>query len=938
MAFNIALSGLNAASRELSITGNNIANASTVGFKASRAEFADVFSASLQGAGSNQIGSGVKLASVAQQFDQGNISFTNNSLDLAIDGNGFFVLSDGGARIFSRAGAFGVDDEGFVVANTGARVQGFQANSAGSLSGILGDLQLTTNNLEPAQTTRVDAAVNLDARATVLSEIGNTISTNGGAIGVAQTGLATATPSILETSGAPTPFDFGIDQASGVTAGSAITPFDFSGAAASTFEISLSGSSVPSENTTVTVTLDSNIANLQDLINDIEDDLAGTGIGIGVREDPTALARLQFVALNSGEASTITIDPSDNSTLGAGVTQADLEAALGGVALGQGGSAGASNTNPDPYGGTPTVGAVGNITSASFDLGLAGSSGTNGTVTVTLDSNITSVNDLITDIRDDLISSSLSVDVREDPDNAGRLQFFSTVPGETSAITISNLDTSNIGVTQADLVNALNLSTGVSVPGTAAVNNGYLAQSIDVTYPDGTVETISTTNGQNAREIAALFGGTGLPDVSASASTTATLTAADFSNVTSTLSLALNGISLAGSNLTALADSINTTPGLGTVSASVDENGNLVVNDQVGNDLVFSVTGGAADTVGVLGPSGSVVSISPGGSPAAAVGGTVDFTLGDGIRLANANPAGANLFGALDDSAYTEFVLNEFDPTNQETYNSATSLTVYDSLGNPHVLSLYFVKERFNEDIPGQEANTWSVFAQIDGLDIGDPDPNLPPPQNAEATRARFQVQFNSDGTLNAAGTDPILISNWTPLDASGNPNGAVGAQNVLDGGALPISDPPESSNFEIRLGESTQFGATFAVNALNQDGYNSGEISGLNIDNEGVISARFTNGQNQILGQVAIADFANEEGLSAIGDSAWTQSNTSGEPVISAPGSGSLGVITSGALEESNVELSEQLVNLIIAQRNFQGNARTISTADEITQTIINL
>ncbi len=937
MAFNIALSGLNAASRELSITGNNIANASTVGFKSSRAEFADVFSASLQGAGSNQIGSGVKLASVAQQFDQGNISFTNNSLDLAIDGNGFFVLSDGGSRVFSRAGAFGVDDEGFVVANSGARVQGFTASSTGSLSGILGDLQLTTNNLEPAQTTLVGAAVNLDARATVLSEIGNTISTTGGAVGVAQTGLAASTPSVLETSAAPTPFDFGIDLASNITAGSAITPFDFSGGAASTFEISLAGSSVGSENTTVTITLDKNIANLQDLISDIEDDLAGSGIGISVRENPAALARLEFVAINSGEASTITIDPSDNASFGGGVTRADVEAVLGGIALGQGG-AGASNTAPDPYGGTATIGEVGNITAASFDLTMAGSSGSNGTITVTLDSNITDVNDLINDIRDDLLSSSLSVDVQEDPDNPGQLQFFSTIAGENSAITVSNLDTSNIGVTQADLVNTLNLATGISVPGTASVGNGYLAQSINVTYPDGSIDSVSTTNGQTAREIASLFGGAGLPGVSAAASTLATLTSADFSNVSATLEISLNGVSLTGSTLTALADAINTTPGLGTVSAAVDSNGDLQVTDQVGNDLVFSVTGGAADSVGVVGPSGAVVNVSPSGTPAAAVGGSVEFTLSEGIRLTDANPAGANLFGALDEAAYTQFVLNEFDPTNQDTYNSATSLTIFDSLGNPHVLSMYFVKERFNEDIASQEANSWTMFAQIDGRDVGDPDPNLPPPQNAQATRARYQVQFNADGTLNPAGTDSMLISNWTPLDDDGNANGAVGSINVLDGGALPILDPPVSSNFEIRLGESTQFGANFAVNALNQDGYNSGELSGLNIDTEGVISARFTNGQNQVLGQVAIADFANVEGLSSLGDSAWTQSNTSGEPVISAPGSGSLGAITSGALEESNVELSEQLVQLIIAQRNFQGNARTISTADEITQTIINL
>ena len=147
MSFNTALSGLTAASSDLRITGNNIANASTVGFKASRAEFADVYASSLLGSGSNQIGSGVKLAQVAQQFDQGTISFTNNSLDLAIDGNGFFVLSDAGARAYTRSGAFGVDDQGFIVSGTGSRLQGFTANQTGTLSGILGDLQIQKHSL-----------------------------------------------------------------------------------------------------------------------------------------------------------------------------------------------------------------------------------------------------------------------------------------------------------------------------------------------------------------------------------------------------------------------------------------------------------------------------------------------------------------------------------------------------------------------------------------------------------------------------------------------------------------------------------------------------------------------------------------------------------------------------------------------------------------------
>lgn len=926
MTFNTALSGLSAASSDLRITGNNIANASTVGFKAARAEFADVYSSSLLGSGSNQIGSGVKLANIAQQFDQGTISFTNNSLDLAIDGNGFFVLSDNGARAYTRAGAFGVDQSGFVVSNSGARVQGFTANQAGTLSGILGDLQINTNNLAPQQTSLVEAAVNLDARADVLSQVGTTVDTEGSAIGVAQLGLPTSTPSTLETSGPPTAFDFSVNSQSSISAGSAITPFDFSGGATSTFEVTLAGSSVPSENQTVVITLDSSISTLQDLINEIRDDLAGTGVGLDVRENPSSAGRLQFFALNAGEPSTVTVA---NAAPGGGVVTGNIEAVLGGIGMG--------STNGSPVGGA--TGSTGTVTEADFDVTLSGSTGNNGTATVRLRNNITDVNSLISDIRDDLLASGVGVDVREDPANAGRLQFFATVAGEASTITIGNFDVSNVGVTQADLVAVLNLATGVTVPGISAASNGYAAQSVDVVGADGTVQTVTTAAGATAAQIAAQFSSTQVPGVSASARTTATVSAAGFNNTSGTMSVTINGINVVGSSLGALASSINSgLPGLGTVSASIDTNGDLVIDDAVGNDLVFGISGDVTDSLDVLGTQGGAVTLDTSGASVIAVGGTVNFTLDEEVTLANASPGVTNLFGVLDASAFTQFELNTFDPTNQETYNAATSLTIFDSLGNPHALTLYFVKERFTPGVPGEEANRWSMYSQIDGQNVGDPDPNLPPPQNTVPTLARFSAQFNADGTLNPAGTDSILVSNWVPLDANGNPNGATGPQNLLAGGSLPISDPPTSSNFELRLANSTQFGSDFAVSALDQDGYTTGELSGLGIDDRGVVSARFTNGQNQTLGQIAIADFTNPQGLSAVGNSAWIETNGSGEPVIQAPGSGSLGTITSGALEDSNVELSEQLVQLIIAQRNFQANARTISTADEITQTIINL
>lgn len=940
MSFNTALSGLSAASSELSVTGNNIANASTVGFKASRAEFADVYASSLLGSGSNEIGSGVKLANVAQQFSQGTISFTNNALDLAIDGNGFFVINQNGARAYTRAGMFGVDAQGFLVTNTADRVQGFGANATGALSGVVGDLKLQTSNLAPRQTTLVQATLNLDAREGVLSQIGTHIATLGSAIGVAHAGLASPTESVVNAGGAPVPFNYGVNVPSSISAANLITPFDFSAPNSQvTFNLSQSGSSTPSENTTVAVTLNSNITNLQDLINDIRNDLSGSGIGVDVRENSNNLGRLQFYATTSGENSTITVDPGDNAVYGSAVTRANTVGALGGIALGQGGAAGSSNAVPDPFATSGAVGASGNISAASFDITLTGAAANNGTVTINLDANILNVNDLITDIRDELLPSGIGVDVREDANNPGRLQFFATVAGQASTITIGNFDTSNIGVTPADLVGTLNLATGVTVPGAPGVSNGYAPQSVQVVHPDGTTQTVTTTAGQSAAQVASVFSSTNVPGVSASATTTATIPIGGLTNASGTMRLQLNGVNVSGTTLTSLANSINSAPGLGTVSATVTPGGDLVVTDQVGNDLVFNVTAGTnADTLDVRGPSGLPVTLSLGGTPAASIGGSVNFSLQEGYTLANASPTTSNLFGNLDPSSFTPFQLNTFDPTNQDSYNAATSMTVYDSLGNAHVMSLYYVKERFTPGVPGEQPNRWSMYVQVDGHDVGDPDPNLAPPANTAATRRAYAVQFNPDGTIDPSGTDEVLISNWVPLDVNAAPNGAVGPQNVLAGGSLPVAEPPTSSNFQIKLGKSTQYGSDFAVSQIDQDGYTTGQLSGLNIDSEGVIAARFTNGQNQVLGQIALAHFANVQGLHAIGDSAWVETNTSGAPVIGAPGSGSLGAITSGALEDSNVELSDQLVQLIIAQRNFQANARTISTADEITKTIINI
>lgn len=426
MSFSTAISGINAATADLGIVSNNIANASTAGFKASRAEFADVYATSLLGAGANAIGAGVSLSSVKQEFGQGNISFTDNSLDLAINGNGFFQLSSGGAVEYTRAGTFQVDREGFIVSGQGARLQGFQVSSAGEVTGQLGDIQLNSSLIDPNATGNVQFTSNLDSRDV-----------------------------------AP-PLAFG-------------GPFD------------------------------------------------------AFASPPTA---------------------------------------------------------PDP----------------------------------------------------------------------------------------------------------------------------------------------------------------------------------------------------------------------------------------------------------------------------------------------------AN-------------------------FNATTSTTIFDSLGNSHVLSLYYVKTAN----PGE----WDVYSLIDGV-------SQTPVGGAPG--APVTLQFTSDGQFDPASATQIDIVGYTPVDAAGALNGAA------------------TQDFTVDLQQTTQFGTDFAVSSISQDGFAAGELRGLQIDETGVAFARYTNGESRALGQIALASFNNLNGLQPVGDTSWVETFASGSPNVGEPGTSGLGAVQSAALEDSNVEITAELVNLIEAQRNFQANAQVIQANDAITQTVINL
>ena len=231
-----------------------------------------------------------------------------------------------------------------------------------------------------------------------------------------------------------------------------------------------------------------------------------------------------------------------------------------------------------------------------------------------------------------------------------------------------------------------------------------------------------------------------------------------------------------------------------------------------------------------------------------------------------------------------------FSATDPNSYNNTTSLTLYDSLGAAHTGTLYFTK--------GAVANAWTTQLYVDGTAVGTPQ----------------ALTYSNTGALTAPANGLITFPAYTP---------ATGAAAM---------------NMKFNFGATTQYGDNFGVTAVQQDGFTTGKLTGISVDATGVVQARFTNGRSVNLGQVAMTNFADSQGLQQLGNASWAATNASGAPVAGVAGNSGFGTIASGSLESSNVDTTTSLVQMIQAQRNFQANAQMIQTDNQITQTIISI
>lgn len=292
------------------------------------------------------------------------------------------------------------------------------------------------------------------------------------------------------------------------------------------------------------------------------------------------------------------------------------------------------------------------------------------------------------------------------------------------------------------------------------------------------------------------------------------------------------------------------------------------------------------------------------------------------IDTSNLAPKPTSLVSSTINLNSTAAVINDavpagvFDPNNTATYTQSFSTPIYDTQGNQHTMDEYMVKTG---------SNTWKTYTLVDGRnpDATGSDPTVTAPTASTLT-------FDSTGKLTQVSTGGVISSNltlagWVP----GTVTNGVWAANGASANAAGVT---------VALANTTQFNADTARSSPTQDGYATGQITNLSIDSTGTLFANFSNSQSKAIGQVALASFNNEQGLQAVGGTSWKETYASGIPAYGAPTSGTLGAIDSNSLEDSNVNLTNELVNLIQAQSNYQANAKTISTQSTIMQTLIQM
>jgi flagellar hook protein FlgE len=369
-------------------------------------------------------------------------------------------------------------------------------------------------------------------------------------------------------------------------------------------------------------------------------------------------------------------------------------------------------------------------------------------------------------------------------------------------------------------------------------------------------------------------------------------TQGNISTTENPMDLAING-----GGFFQVSDGLNPTRYSRNGQFKVSKDGFVVNNDGL------KLMGYPANGAGVIQPGTAQPLQLPTGGIPPAVTTEIEMEFNLDSRLATTAPGGGTGVG--------------MDLADSATYNNATSLTVYDAKGQDVAVTFYFQKAATAAD----GTDTWNVYATANGSAF-----------DTDSTGAAIALDAFGNPTA------PYTTITFPPTGGSPTSPTATIAMNVPAGTSARGNATLAIAGIQLDLTGATENGSSFAVTNLTQDGYAPGQLTGIQVANNGIVQARYSNGQSKPAGQIELASFRNPQGLQTMGGNVWIRTVNSGDAVVGVPGDGNMGALQSGALEESNVDLTAELVNMVTAQRAYQANAQTIKTQDQVLQTIVNL
>ncbi len=993
MSFYTALTGLNAASEQLSVTSNNIANVGTNGFKRSTVSFGDIYASSpLQPAGS-VVGQGIALKKVSQDFSQGNVSISSNALDMAINGDGFFPIksSDGLQNLYTRDGSFTLNNQYNVVNAAGQKLMAASVDSSGNADvSSMNPLQIPNQTTgEAQQTSKIGLAVNFPADALVINTPFNKNNPNtyneSTALTVYDQGgnsyLATVYYQKTQNASQTTPTntwqtyvyvgDQQVDPA-------LMQATDANGQA---LYMNQYGQMKPASD--VSGLVGGNVTTAEFHLSqqtNVQTSSPATAVGVSTTQTGLLTARSggldlsQYTPAQLTNLFQVSIDGSSpigvdlTSLQGAGVvTGATIANALTNQLNQKFGSDNYWNFSKGGGQFALEVGSEKNAQTLNIDLG-------------TKIDGVTASGNMTNDQINDLLNQKIAAQLATAPNvNSGNAQ----------ALDLTTINSYNTSIATYNTTHATNPLTAIPVPVVGTTSLASLNTAITAN------NAIITTNNLTSTTQTPLFSPLGV-NITAKYSPVNlgfTFTQTNSDPSATPLDLGIEGVS--NSTGTYL-PSANSTFGLNNTFSTIDPlTGTYVQTDIVapnGGSILdssdqrtgitasfdetsqtFSISSGTTgDTSSIkinttllaqtlLGLNESEVATSTVASrgltstPATTTGSALSINVNNNFSV---NPGMDqqflvtvdNVSGTVTMPAASNYTLASFVNELQSRINllknaagqSVSGVKVnYDPKSNS--FSFTTGTATSNSFIQVTGSSTWGLSGTQAGR--GTTSTWIKPQQFTETVNGN-NVPMYIDGTgaetTSANGFNGLPA--WSPVylnkgELTFDTNGSL----ISPKGGTPLNtvylaNGKGALTININYVNSTQLTQPFAVNAQSQDGKPEGELIGVNIGNDGLVEASYSNGTQHALGKVVLANFSNSRGLTQVGNSTFTASSSSGLASLGQPGAAGFGTVRAGALESSNVDLTNELVDLITAQRNFQASAKAIETNSTLTTTVINL